>query len=96
MKAVALKHLLNRPRSFRTCLQTNAYAMLSDLAGPAHYDAISRNSPSSVGHVRYDELIITPYYNYYVISAMAKMDHRAEALHWIRQYWGGMIDEEAI
>ena len=26
---------------------------------------------------------------------MAKMGHRAEALDWIRQFWGGMIDEGA-
>jgi len=48
-----------------------------------------------VGHIKYNGLIITPYYNYYVISAMAKMGHHAEALDWIRQYWGGMIDEGA-
>ena len=39
--------------------------------------------------------IITPYYNYYVISAMAETGHRAEALDWIRKYWGGMIAEGA-
>lgn len=48
-----------------------------------------------MGHVKYNAFIITPYYNYYVISAMAKMGHRAEALDWIRQFWGGMIDEGA-
>ena len=40
-------------------------------------------------------LIISPYYNYYVIRAMAEMGHREEALKWIRQYWGGMVDEGA-
>ena len=24
---------------------------------------------------------------------MAEMGHREEALKWIRQYWGGMVDE---
>jgi hypothetical protein len=48
-----------------------------------------------VGKIKYNALIITPYYNYYVVSALAKMGHRAEALDWIRQYWGGMVDEGA-
>jgi len=95
MKGAAQKHLLDKSGSFGTRWQTNAYAVLSDIVGPAQYDAIWRNALSSVGHIRYNGLIITPYYNYYVISAMAKMGHRAEALDWIRQYWGGMIDEGA-
>jgi len=69
--------------------------VLSDLANPSQYEKIWHNSLSSVGHIKYNALIITPYYNYYVISAMAKMGHRAEALDWIRQFWGGMIDEGA-
>jgi len=95
MKAGAQKYLLNASGSFGTRWQTNAYAVLSDLANPSQYAAIWKNSLSSVGHVKYNALIITPYYNYYVISAMARMGHRAEALDWIRQFWGGMIDEGA-
>ena len=95
MKAGAEKYLLDASGSFGTRWQTNAYAVLSDLASPSQYGALWRNSLSSVGHVKYNALIITPYYNYYVISAMAKMGHRAEALDWIRQFWGGMIDEGA-
>jgi len=95
MKAAAQKYLLDKSGSFGTRWQTNAYAVLSDVADPSQYDAIWRNALSSVGHIKYNGLIITPYYNYYVISAMAKMGHRAEALDWIRQYWGGMIDEGA-
>ena len=45
--------------------------------------------------MKYNAFIISPYYNYYVISAMAMMGHRAEALAWIRQYWGGMLAEGA-
>jgi alpha-L-rhamnosidase len=95
MKAAAQKYQLDKSGSFGTRWQTNAYAVLSDIADPPQYAAIWRNALSSVGHVKYNALIITPYYNYYVISAMAKMGHRAEALDWIRQYWGGMIDEGA-
>jgi hypothetical protein len=95
LKAAAQKYLLDPSGSFGTRWQTNAYAVLSDVADPAQYEAIWHNSLSTVGRIKYNGLIITPYYNYYVISAMAKMGHRAEALDWIRQYWGGMIEEGA-
>jgi hypothetical protein len=39
--------------------------------------------------------MISPYYNYYVIAAMAASGHRQEALDWIREYWGGMVKEGA-
>jgi hypothetical protein len=45
--------------------------------------------------VKYNPYIISPYYNYYVIRAMAQMGHRKDALDWIRQYWGGMLEEGA-
>jgi len=95
LKEAAQKYLLDASGSFGTRWQTNAYAVLSDLASPSQYQAIWHNSLSNVGHIKYNALIITPYYNYYVISAMAKMGHRSEALDWIRQFWGGMIDEGA-
>lgn len=96
IKASAQQHLLDPSTgSFGTRWQTNAYAVLSGVADPSQYEAIWKNALSSVGKVRYNGLIITPYYNYYVISAMAKMGHREQALDWIRQYWGGMIDEGA-
>lgn len=95
LKAAAQQYLLDSSGSYGTRWQTNAYAVLSGVADPSQYPAIWRNALSSVGHVKYNALIITPYYNYYVISAMAKMGHRAEALNWIRQYWGGMTNEGA-
>ncbi len=95
MKAAAQKYLLNESGSFGKRWQTNAYAVLSGLANSSQYQAIWNNSLSGAGRTKYNALIITPYYNYYVISAMAKMGHRAESLDWIRQYWGGMIDEGA-
>jgi alpha-L-rhamnosidase len=86
---------VDRSGSFGDRWQTNAMAVLSGVAEPSQSDAIWRNSLSSVGKIKYNALIITPYYNYYVISAMAKLGHRVEALNWIRQYWGGMLDEGA-
>lgn len=75
--------------------QTNAAAVIGGAASPAQYPAIWNSSLSQVGKGSTRGWIITPYYNYYVIRAMAKMGHRAEALSWIRQYWGGMISEGA-
>ncbi|MGC2638200.1 MAG: alpha-L-rhamnosidase C-terminal domain-containing protein [Acidobacteriaceae bacterium] len=95
IKSAAQHYLLDSSGSFGDRWQTNAYAVLSGVANPSQYPAIWHNALSSVGHVKYNALIITPYYNYYVISAMAKMDHRQAALDWIRQYWGGMLDEGA-
>jgi alpha-L-rhamnosidase len=39
--------------------------------------------------------VVTPYYGYYALSAMARTGHRAEALAWMRHYGGGMLAEEA-
>ncbi len=95
LKSAAQQYLLDGSGSFGDRWQTNAYAVLSGVAMPSQYPAIWRNALSTVGHIKYNALIITPYYNYYVISAMAKMGHRHAALNWIRQYWGGMLEEGA-
>ncbi len=70
--------------------QTNAMAVFSGVASPAERQAIWSQVLS-----RPKTAMITPYYNFYVIEAMAKLGHRRHALDWIRQYWGGMIREGA-
>ncbi len=95
IKAAAQRYLRDPSGTYGTRWQTNAYAVLSGVADPSQYSAIWSNVLSNVGHASDSSLIITPYYNYYVISAMAEMGHRAEALNWIRKYWGGMLDEGA-
>jgi hypothetical protein len=96
IKAAADKYLFDPATgTYGPRWQTNAMAVLSGVAGADKYDAIWKNVLSQVGNVKYNAFIISPYYNYYVISAMAMMGHRAEALAWIRQYWGGMIAEGA-
>jgi alpha-L-rhamnosidase len=69
--------------------------VIGGAADPAQYDAIWKNVLSQVGVGGTHGLIVTPYYNYYVVRAMAEMGHRQEALNWIRQYWGGMLKEGA-
>lgn len=75
--------------------QTNAMAVISGVANPSQYPSIWTRVLSHVGESTIRPNVITPYYGAYVLDAMAKMNHRADALKWIRQYWGGMIDEGA-
>ncbi|HEX9199114.1 MAG TPA: alpha-L-rhamnosidase, partial [Acidobacteriaceae bacterium] len=51
-----------------------------------------------LSHVKQDapaDPVISPYFNAYVLDAMAAMGHQREALNWIRTYWGGMLAEGA-
>lgn len=50
---------------------------------------------SHVGEPTFRPDVTSPYYGAYVLDAMAKMNHRADALRWMREYWGGMIAEGA-
>lgn len=75
--------------------QTNAMAVLSGVADPDQYSSIWSNVLSNVGKPTWRPDVITPYYGAYVLDAMARMNHRADALAWIREYWGGMIAEGA-
>ncbi len=93
--AAAQAHLLDASGGFGTRLQTDAYAVLSGVAAPAQYTGIWSEALSHVDDQETSTRIVTPYYNYYVISAMAKLGHREEALHFIRDYWGGMLAEGA-
>ena len=97
IKAGAEKYLLEASTgTFGPRWETNAAAVIGGAAGTERYDAIWTNVLSQVGDkVGTRGLIISPYYNYYVISAMAQIGHRPEALAWIRQYWGGMLQEGA-
>ena len=96
LKAGAEKYLLDTSTgTFGPRWQTNAAAVVGGAAGPEQYEAIWKNVLSQVGKGSTNGLIISPYYNYYVIRAMAETGHRQEALQWIRQYWGGMLQEGA-
>jgi len=95
-KTAAEKYLLDPATgTFGPRWQTNAAAVMGGLAGPDQYSAIWDHVLSHVGHEKFNALTITPYYNYYVLRAIADMDHRKAALDWMRQYWGGMLDEGA-
>ncbi len=73
--------------------QLNALAVLDGMG-----DAAPQIWPEVLAHVKQDaptDQAITPYFNAYVLDAMSALNHRAEALAWLRTYWGGMIDEGA-
>lgn len=51
-----------------------------------------------LSHVKQDaptDQTISPYFNAYVLDAMAAAGHEREALDWVRRYWGGMLAEGA-
>jgi hypothetical protein len=70
--------------------QTNAMAIFSGVADEKQTADIWDKVLSQPRH-----FMITPYYNFYVITAMAQSGHRREALDWIREFWGGMANEGA-
>jgi alpha-L-rhamnosidase len=70
--------------------QPNAMAIYSGIANAQETAAIWERVLSHP-----PKFMISPYYNFYAITAMAESGHRREALDWIRKYWGGMIEEGA-
>ncbi|MGA7785309.1 MAG: alpha-L-rhamnosidase C-terminal domain-containing protein [Candidatus Acidiferrales bacterium] len=91
MRDSARKVLLDtQTNTFGNRWQTNAMAIYSGVADRGQtttiWDRVLSHPPG---------FVITPYYNFYVISAMAQAGRRNEALDWIRKYWGGMNDEGA-
>jgi alpha-L-rhamnosidase len=82
--------------------QTNAMAVMSGAANPEEQRAIWERVLSRVGaptglmtNFEAPQNVITPYYGFYLLDAMARLDHRPEALRWMRQYWGGMLADGA-
>jgi alpha-L-rhamnosidase len=73
--------------------QVNSLAALA-IADPKD-TAIWKNVLSRVKQDSPTDQIISPYFNAYLLDAMASLGHRREALDWMRQYWGGMLAEGA-
>ena len=96
IETAAQKYLLDPATGvFGPRWQTNAAAVIGGVATPDQYGTIWKNVLSQVGEGGTHGLIITPYYSYYVTRAMAEVGHREQALQWIREYWGGMLNEGA-
>lgn len=96
LTAAAQEHLLDAATgTFGSRWQVNSMAILSGAATPTETATIWSKVLTQTADDNFREPPITPFYNDYVISAMAEAGHRAEALAWIRKYWGGMIAEGA-
>jgi hypothetical protein len=103
MRVAAQDHLLDpATKTFGKRWQTNAMAVMSGAANSEERRAIWDRVFSQVGastglmtdfEAPHNE--ITPYYGFYLLDAMARLDHRPEALRWMRLYWGGMIADGA-
>jgi alpha-L-rhamnosidase len=75
--------------------QLNTAAVLSGVADEHDYPSIWTQVLGRIAQGGSQTQIISPYFNDYVLQAMARMGHRREALDWMRQYWGGMLAEGA-
>ncbi len=93
MRVAAQSALVDKgTQTFGARWQTNAMAVVS---GAATEDERKAIWTKVLAHVGEPGAVVTPYYGYYVLAAMAGLDHRAEALGWMREYWGGMLAEGA-
>ena len=81
--------------TFGATWQTNAMAVLSGAAETTDYPHLWNRVFANIDKVTNGSPVITPYYGYYVLQAMAMLGHRGEAVAWMRDYWGGMIAEGA-
>jgi len=74
--------------------QLNALGVLTQVVSP--YDTTVWGKIFS--HVKQDaptDQVISPYFNLYLLDAMAQTGHKEQALDWLRTYWGGMLAEGA-
>jgi alpha-L-rhamnosidase len=87
IRSAALQYMLDsQSGTFGDRWQPNAMAIYSGLADDNQTQTIWQKVLSHP-----DQFRITPYYNFYVISAMPLAGQYKPALDWIRQYWGGMV-----
>jgi alpha-L-rhamnosidase len=79
--------------------QLNALAILTgedgDPGKTKDSDAIWSRALSNIKQDTPSDPVISPYFNAYLLDALAKTNHNKQALDWIRQYWGGMLAEGA-
>jgi alpha-L-rhamnosidase len=96
LRRSARGHLFDKAAgTFGDSWQANAMAVLSGAASEEEYPAIWNRVFANTNVVTAGSPVITPYYGYYMLRAMAMLGHRAEALRWMRGFWGGMLAEGA-
>ena len=95
MTTAAQTSLVDSNGAFGDRWQTNAIAVLAGaVQTDTQREAVWRVLVRTVSGRKPGD-IITPYYGSYLLSAMAALGHRPEALAWMRAYWGGMLDAGA-
>lgn len=99
-RAVALREacrkafLSSSTQTVGSTWQLNALGVLTQLSSPTN-PTIWNNV---FAHVKQDaptDQVISPYFNLYLLDAMAQTGHKQQALNWLRAYWGGMLAEGA-
>lgn len=75
--------------------QLNAVALIAFENSPNADSIFWSNVFSRVKQDGPADQVISPYFNDHVLDAMTILDHRGEALDWMRNYWGGMLAEGA-
>jgi alpha-L-rhamnosidase len=91
----ARKQYLGADGTFGDRWQINAMAVLAGVALPQDFPAIWSKIFRNIGQNGSQTQTISPYFNAFLIEAMASMGHRQAALNWLREYWGGMLAEGA-
>ena len=95
LAAQARKQFLDANGVFGDRWQLNAMSVLAGVATPRDYPAIWSRVFRGIGSNGTQTQTISPYFNDFLIEAMARMGHRGTALTWMREYWGGMLAEGA-
>ena len=93
LKSAARKYLPTSMHTYTNLRQVNAMAVDSHVADAQQRRAIYAHilGPTCLSWKQ----VATPYYNDFVIMALAHLGHYRQALNFIRYYWGGMIHEGA-
>jgi alpha-L-rhamnosidase len=81
--------------SFGPTWQINALADLTLDNSPGLNSKLWSQVLSRVKQDAPADQAISPFFNEYVLDAMARTGHDREALDWMRAYWGGMLAEGA-
>lgn len=77
--------------TFGSTVQTNAMAVLSGVATQQDDPALWSEVFANIDVVTPQSPHLTPYFGFYILEAMAQLGHRAEAVRWLRDFWGGML-----
>ena len=94
LAAIRTQFLGAHAATYGSTWQLNALATLAE-KDPQNSSALWANVLSHVKQDAPADPVVSPYFNSYVLDAMAASGHIQEALTWMRSYWGGMLAEGA-